>query len=173
LRQWLVDAGHDVFLDQDPQDGITPGEKWEERLYASLRWADAVVCVVTEAYCRSAWCTAEVVIARSQGARLLPMLAEPGVRHELLQSLQNVDLTKDQAAARNRLDGTLREIDAAGGLGWPDDVSPYPGLDPFDVNRHRAFFGREEDVRHLRSVLRTPAVQYKGQVLVVVGPSNA
>ncbi|MFC5139064.1 TIR domain-containing protein [Actinomycetospora rhizophila] len=172
LRRWLVDAGHDVFLDRDPQDGITPGEKWEERLYASLRWADVVVCVVTEAYCRSAWCTAEVVIARSQGARLLPMLAEPGVRHELLQSLQNLDLTKDQAAARDRLDAVLREIDVAGGRGWPDDLSPYPGLDPFDADRHRAFFGREDDVRTLVSALRTPSARSEAEVLVVVGPSG-
>ena len=29
LHQWLVDDGHDVFLDQDLRDGIALGEEWE------------------------------------------------------------------------------------------------------------------------------------------------
>ena len=29
LHQWLVDDGHDVFLDQDLRDGIALGEDWE------------------------------------------------------------------------------------------------------------------------------------------------
>ena len=43
-------GGHEVFLDQDPINGIPAGEEWEQRLYERLRWADAVVCVVTSAY---------------------------------------------------------------------------------------------------------------------------
>src|SRR5262249_31157784 len=72
------DAGHEVFLDQDPGTGITVGEDWERRLLERLRWADAVLCVVTAAYLASAWCSAEVGIARSRGSRLLPVRAEPG-----------------------------------------------------------------------------------------------
>jgi WD40 repeat protein len=173
VRRWLEHAGHQVFLDQHPQDGITPGEGWENRLYASLRWADAVVCLVTRAYCRSAWCTAEVVIARSQGARLFPLIAEPFTKHELLQSVQSLDLTNDATSARDRLDEALKEIDVVGGLGWPDDLSPYPGLDPFDAERHRAYFGREEDVRRLTAVLRTPIARSDPGVVVVVGPSGS
>ncbi|GLZ50217.1 hypothetical protein Acsp06_64020 [Actinomycetospora sp. NBRC 106375] len=172
LRGRLVAAGHEVFLDRDPQDGITPGEQWEERLYAALRSADAVVCVVTPAYCRSAWCTAEVVIARSQGARLLPLLAAPGPRHDLLGSLQEIDLTEDEQAGGERLVEVLRGLDAAGGGGWPDDRSPYPGLDPFDAERGRAFFGREDDVRRLAAALRTPAARVEPEIHVVVGPSG-
>jgi biotin carboxylase len=33
VHRWLVDAGHEVFLDQDPYDGITADENWEQRLY--------------------------------------------------------------------------------------------------------------------------------------------
>ena len=81
LHQWLVDDGHDVFLDQDLRDGIALGEKWEQRLYERLRWADAVVCLITASYNNSAWCAAEVGIARSQGSRLLPVRAELGEVH--------------------------------------------------------------------------------------------
>jgi TIR domain len=58
LHQWLVSQSHKVFLDQDPRAGIPVGELWEQRLHERLRWADAVVCVVTGAYLASMWCTA-------------------------------------------------------------------------------------------------------------------
>ncbi|MBW0008862.1 MAG: toll/interleukin-1 receptor domain-containing protein, partial [Pseudonocardiales bacterium] len=81
LHQWLVDEGHEMFLDRDLRDGISVGEQWERRLHEGLRWADAVVCVVTSAYLASTWCTAEVGIALSWGSRVLPMRAEPEVVH--------------------------------------------------------------------------------------------
>ena len=37
VHGWLVDAGHEVFLDQDLRDGIVGGEEWEKRLYDELR----------------------------------------------------------------------------------------------------------------------------------------
>jgi WD40 repeat protein len=86
VHRWLVDDGHEVFLDQDVRDGIVIGEEWQRRLHERLRWADAVVCVITSAYLASHWCTAELAIAWSRGSRLLPVLAEPGVRHPLLGS---------------------------------------------------------------------------------------
>ncbi len=86
LHQWLVDDGHDVFLDQDLRDGIALGEEWEQRLYERLRWADAVVCLVTAAYRKSLWCAAEVGIARSKGSRLLPLRAEADEVHPLLDA---------------------------------------------------------------------------------------
>ena len=67
LREWLVAEGHEVFLDQDLVDGIRVGEEWEQRLHERLRWADAVVCVVTSAYLASTWCTAEVGICPVTG----------------------------------------------------------------------------------------------------------
>jgi TIR domain len=55
LHQWLVGEGHEVFLDHDLRDGIPIGGEWERRLHERLRWADAVVCVVTSAYLGSVW----------------------------------------------------------------------------------------------------------------------
>src|SRR5918911_2757101 len=81
LHQWLDAEGHEVFLDRDLRDGIAVGEEWDKRLHERLRWADAVVCVVTSAAVASPWCIAEVSIALSRGSRLLPVLAEPGVDH--------------------------------------------------------------------------------------------
>jgi hypothetical protein len=105
LHHWLVEDGHDVFLDQDLRDGIALGDEWEPRLHERVRWADAVVCLVTESYRKSVWCAAEVGIARSRGSRLLPLRAEPGEPYPLLtpSRFQTADLVRDPIAARDKL----------------------------------------------------------------------
>src|SRR3954453_13457290 len=171
VRRWLIDDGHKAFLDQDLSDGLVVGEEWERRLRERLRWADAVVCVLTSAYLASVWCTAELTIAQSRGSRLLPLRAEPGVRHPLLNSVQYVDMTSDALAARARVAETLLRIDAAGGAAWPDDRSPFPGLRALDTDEHSVFFGRAREVDQLATLVRSPAERADPAVLLVVGPS--
>ena len=172
IHGWLVDDDHEVFLDRDLRDGIGVGEDWEQRLYERLRWADSVVCVVTSAYVASQWCTAEVAIARSRGSRLLPVLAESGVTHPLLKPFQYADATRNGSAARVRLAEALRRVDQSGGLGWPDERSPFPGLRPFDTDERMVFFGRGDEVARLAALLRSPAERVDGSALLVVGPSG-
>jgi WD40 repeat protein len=171
VHAWLVDGGHDVFLDRDPHDGISAGDEWQKRLHERLRWAEAVVCVVTVAYTRSTWCTAEATIALSRGAWVVPVLAEGGVQHPLFTSLQHLDATGDPAAARDRLATVLLRINNTG-RSLPDGVSPFPGLRPFDVDRRLVFFGREADIHRLRTALRSPAERAEGALFVLVGPSG-
>ena len=168
VRGWLVAEGHTVFFDRDPHDGIIVGEEWERRLYEQLRRADATLCVITGAYLRSTWCVAEVAIARSRGALLLPVVAEKGVTHPLLTQLHYTDVE----AAREPVLEALRRIDHAGGTGWSDDRSPFPGLRAFDAGLHRAFFGRDDDIDRLAGALRSPADRADNAMLLVVGPSG-
>ena len=174
LHQWLVDDGHDVFLDQDLRDGIALGEEWEHRLYERLRWADAVVCLVTAAYRKSLWCAAEVGIARSKGSRLLPLRAEPDEVHPLLtpSRYQYADLVRDPAGARAALQEALYRLNVGGGSGWQDDRSPFPGLRRFDTDRQAVFFGRANEVSELAARLRSPSDASSGAMLLVVGPSG-
>jgi hypothetical protein len=172
VHGWLVEAGHKVFMDQDPRDGIAVGEAWRQRLHERLRWADAVVCVVTSAAVASTWCTAEVATAQSRGSRLLPLRAEPDIDHPLLADVQHTDLTRDPGAARTALVAALRRIDAAGGAGWPDDRSPFPGLRPFEIDQHRVFFGRTGETKELAELVRSTAEHAKGSALLVVDPSG-
>lgn len=72
MHRWLVDDGHDVFLDQDLGDGIEIRDVWEKRLHERLRRPDAMVCMPTAEYVASTCCIAELVIAQSRGSRLLP-----------------------------------------------------------------------------------------------------
>src|SRR4051812_16606041 len=172
VHRWLVDEGHESFLDQDLYDGIRAGDQWEQRLHERLRWADAMVCVLTSAYLASVWCTAELAIAQSRGSRVLPVRAEPEVDHPLLTSLQQVDMTRDACAARARLAAELLRVDASGGLGWPDDRSPFPGLRALNTDEHLIFFGRGHEVGRLATLLRSPAEQAERAVLLLVGPSG-
>jgi WD40 repeat protein/energy-coupling factor transporter ATP-binding protein EcfA2 len=172
LHRWLVAEGHEVFFDQDSCDGIVVGDEWQRRLHERLRWADAVVCVVSSAAVDSTWCTAEVVSALTHGSRVLPVRAEPGVVHPLLTSAQYADLTGDPDAARAALTAALRRVDAAGGFGWPDDRSPFRGLRPLEVEDHRVFFGRSDDLQRLAALMRSPAQRAEGTALLVVGASG-
>jgi WD40 repeat protein/energy-coupling factor transporter ATP-binding protein EcfA2 len=172
LHQWLIAEGHEVFLDRDLRDGIVVGDDWRERLHERLRWADAVVCVVTSAAVNSPWCSEEIGAARAQGSRLLPVWVEPGVTHPLLGSEQYADFTIDSTAGRAALVEALRRVDAAGGFGWPDDRSPFPGLRPFDIEQHRVFFGRVGETEELAELLRSPVESAKAEMLLVVGPSG-
>lgn len=134
LYQWLVAEGHEVFLDEDLRHGIAVGEGWEQRSHERLRWADAVVYLVTSASVASSWCTAEISIALSRGSRVLPVRAEPKAAHPLLKSAQYADLTVDPTKARAALAEALRRIDAAGGFGWPDEWHRFQGCARLTLN---------------------------------------
>src|SRR4029453_15014623 len=111
VRSWLAGDGHEVFLDSDLHVGIAVGEQWRPRLFERLRWADAVVCLVTPAYLDSTWCVAEVAVASAQGSRLLPLRATPELTHPLLtEAVQYADL-HDPRGARARLKGALARLD--------------------------------------------------------------
>ena len=170
VRRWL--EAHEVFLAQDLREGIAPGEQWRSRLHERLRWADAVVCVVTSDSVASSWCCYEASAALSLGSCLIPVLAEAGVTYSLLTDLQRLDLAQDRAGVPAGLAEALRRVEAAGGFGWEDDRSPFPGLRPFDLEWHRAFFGRDSETGELAELLRSPAEGAKAAVLLVVGTSG-
>ncbi|MEV6252584.1 TIR domain-containing protein [Nocardia sp. NPDC051911] len=172
IHGWLVAERHEVFLDQHPVDGLAAGEEWEQRLYERLRWADAVVCVITPTYLRSTWCAIEIGIAKTLGSRLLPVRAAAGATHPLLKSIQQPDAVADADAARAGLARSLRALDAGGGSGWPDDQSPYPGLASFETAQHRVFFGRAREASAIAERLRAPAFRSTPSVLLVIGPSG-
>jgi hypothetical protein len=172
VLDWLTGDGHEVFLDQDLRAGIAVGEQWQERLYERLRWADAVVCLITPAYLASTWCAAEVGIASARGSRLLPLRTAPELTHPLLiDAVQYADLDHPQVA-QAQLSEALARLDAGGGRGWPDDRSPFPGLRHFDTDMHRVFFGRHGEIQELAGWLRSPPERAAAGLLVVVGPSG-
>ena len=169
---WLEEDGHSLFLDRDLTDGIVVGDDWERRLYERLRWADTVVCVVSEPYVESMWCAAEIGASLALGIELLPVgVSQQKVQHKLLKTLQGVDAAKDPEAARAALRSRLKVIDGGGGWGWPDGKPPYPGLRSFELGDHRVFFGRSHEVSSITKRLRS-SERAQAAILMVVGPSG-
>jgi WD40 repeat protein len=172
IRLWLHDAGHEAFLDRDLREGIQVGEEWKRRLYRELRKADAIVCVVTDDYRTSEWCSAEVGMADMLGCRVLPVRAAAAAESALLDGLQYADLVTDPGRARAELLGRLEQLGAASGLAWAEGRSPYPGLRSFEADMARVFRGRSVEVRQLVGRLRSLGERAGGGLLVVVGPSG-
>ncbi len=166
---WLRAAGHEPFLDHDLRDGIGPGEDWKQRLYRELRRVDAVVGVVTTSFVASEWCFAELGIADARGCRLIPLRAEAGVVHPLMQGLQYVDYHADSQQARNRVLQSVRLLDDVGGA-WREGDNPFPGLEPFTAALSRVFFGRVAEAREVGNRLRI--MGGTGGMLAIVGPSG-
>ncbi|MEV6241950.1 TIR domain-containing protein [Lentzea sp. NPDC051838] len=165
VRRMLVAEGHEVFLDHDPQAGIQPGQEWEAGLHAQLRRADVTVCLMTATYVESRWCFAEIFTAQTLGQLVVPLLAEPGAEHRLLDAVQRIDFTATDGPAR--LVARLREVDACGGAGWADGLSPFPGLRAFDARWRQAFRGRDDEIRELSAL-----VARSKEMLLLVGPSG-
>ena len=173
IHDWLSQDGHEVYLDYDKHDGTPVGDEWEARLYERLRWADAVVCVVTPSYLKSVWCAAEIGAARALGSELLPVRASSEhLDDRLLKLKQYVDVVRDESGARERLRRQLAVIDGGGGRGWPDDRPPYPGLRAFELDEHRVFFGRAREIKGITERLRSPAQRAARAILTVLGPSG-
>jgi WD40 repeat protein len=164
---WLRAAGHEPFLDHDLRNGISVGEGWKQRLYRELREVDAVIGVVTSSFVASNWCSAGLGIADSRGCRLIPLRAEAGVVHPLMQDLQCVDYHVDPQQARDRVLQVMRLLED-GGRTWGDN--PFPGLEPFTAALSRVFFGRSAEAREVGNRLR--AMGSAGGMLALVGPSG-
>ena len=109
LHDWLAGDVHSVLLDQHLHDGLALGEELGAAAVRTAPWADAVVCLITAEYCNSAWCPAEVGIARFQGCRLLPLQAEAGCVHPLLvpSRHQYTDWVGHPVRAREALSGRV------------------------------------------------------------------
>jgi hypothetical protein len=168
-----IGTQHELFLDYDPEAGIQLGAEWERTLYERLQSADAVICVVTPNYLASQWCFAEVAVAKGQGCLLLPLAAEGGVRHPLLEPIQGLDYSADPKSAMSRIARRLAALDAAGGLAWDSTRPIFPGLAAFDTEDRAVFFGREDEVTRLAAELRARITRREPRGVVVVGASGS
>ncbi len=164
---------HSVFLDRHPQDGIHVGERWEQELYHHLHAADVVVSVVTKNYVASPWCFAEIALAKALGRHVLPVRAQAGIHHPLLESIQAVDYQADPIAATSALSDRLRVIEAGGGAAWDPSRPLFPGLAAFDTSDAPVFFGREPEVDRLAALVRSLTTQRAPKAVVVVGGSGS
>ncbi len=169
VASWLRADGHEPFLAHDPRNGVGAGAGWKQRLYDELHEVDAVIGVVTSSFLASNWCSAELGIADARGCRLIPLRAEAGVVHPLMQDLLYVDYQANPQQARDRVLQAVLLLDDGGGT-WREGDNPFPGLEPFTAARSRVFFGRADEAREVGNRLR--AKGSTGGMLAIVGPSG-
>jgi hypothetical protein len=102
LSQWLKSEGwDDVFLDLDPEGGITAGERWERKLHEAAGRCEAVIFLLTGHWLESGWCKKEYFLARGLNKKLFAVLCEPGrtiadLPPEFTNSWQVIDLAGRQ-----------------------------------------------------------------------------
>ena len=116
LRDWLAAEGwDDVFLDLDPQRGISAGERWERALHEAASRCEAVLFLVSRAWLESRWCQKELTVADKLNKRLFAVLIEPidtaDVPADLSRTWQLVDLAsgRDHRLFRVTLPRTQQE----------------------------------------------------------------
>jgi WD40 repeat protein len=163
-----------LFLDFHPVHGIPAGGVWESELYAQLRKADGVVFLASAASVESQWCFAEISLARSLHKPVFPLRLEAGVRLDLLDDVQWIDLS-DGETAFARLWAGLRQagLDPADPFAWDPTRSPYPGLESFTGDDAAVFFGRDDEIIRLVELLQPTLQRGAGRFVAVVGPSGS
>ncbi len=80
LADWLAEAGwNDVFLDLDPDRGISAGERWDRALHEAAMRCEAVIFLVSKSWLASGWCGKEFALARGLNKKLIAVIVEPGL----------------------------------------------------------------------------------------------
>jgi hypothetical protein len=183
IKHWLADNGWDaVFLDIDPERGLTAGERWQEALRQAADRCEAVVIMVSPAWAKSKWCLAEFLLAKSLHKQIFGVVlkdvpfgelpAEMTSEWQLCQlfGTGSTDTIRFRhrdadASVTFRLEGLDRlklGLQKAGlsadFFPWPpkDDPhrSPFRGLEPLDFEDAAVFFGRDLEILRGLDVLR-------------------
>ena len=146
LEQW----GHrSIFLDFDPEHGISAGRDWEKELYAKLRECRAVIVLCSHASMASRWCFAEMTHAKALGKPVFPIKIDNVQVDRLLTSVQVIDATAGWDEACQRLEKGLvaAGLDPKDLFDWDHRRPPYPGLPAFQEQDAAIFFGRDKEIR--------------------------
>jgi tetratricopeptide (TPR) repeat protein len=204
LRDWLAAEGwDDVFLDLDPDRGITAGERWERALTAAASRCEAVLFVISRDWVKSRWCLKEFNLAHKLNKRLFGVLVEDIPLADLPQDLtgawQVVDLasghdhimlnvvlprTHDETHVTFSREGLTRLKNGLARAGldpkffaWPPEHDPhrppYRGLKPLEAEDAGIFFGRDAPIVEALDTMRGLQEGAAPRLLVILGASGA
>jgi formylglycine-generating enzyme required for sulfatase activity len=100
IRDWLKKQGwDDVFLDLDPERGLTAGDHWQTALKTAVARCELVVVLVSPEWAASSWCKTEFLLAKlgNNPKAILPAMVAPtplsALPTEMTAEYQQVDLT--------------------------------------------------------------------------------
>jgi hypothetical protein len=121
MKAWLEAEGHtSLFLDFDPEAGITGGSGWEQTLYQQLRQCQAVIALLTPNWLASKWCFAELVQARERGKAIFPVMVQTCPAGGVFSDIQAIDLTAgpEEGYRRLRIGLLERGLDPQDAFDW-------------------------------------------------------
>jgi formylglycine-generating enzyme required for sulfatase activity len=80
LRDWLIAEGwsepDDIFLDLDPERGISAGQKWQRAFADAATRCEAVLLVVSADWLASTWCLDEYQISNKFNKKLFALIVD-------------------------------------------------------------------------------------------------
>ena len=204
VAQWLTQNGWpEPFLDIAPSQGLSAGERWKDALRTAADRCEAVVCLISPAWCNSEWCLEEFHWAKELGKTLFGVMVIPTPREFIPKELTNewqlanlVDgavretLTvyhdplvpqQDISFSKAGLTGLKRGLQKAGldatYFAWPPKHdphrAPYRGLKALEAEDAAVFFGRDAAIIRGLDKLRLMREQGIEQLFVILGASGA
>jgi WD40 repeat protein len=204
LRDWSKSEGwDDIFLDNDPENGIHVGDRWELALSEAIAGCEAVLFLFSKNWLGSTWCLRELRSAHEHNKRLFGVLIEPLPRaslpEEVTTTWQTISLvpTDDAETFSIRMprNGEIVQVPfSARGLRglrmglrkagldpsffqWPPpnelDRPPYRGLRPLEAEDAGIFFGRDSAIISALDTLRGLRRQASPRIVVILGASGA
>ena len=185
VRDWLRAKGWaDVFLDLDPDQGLAPGQHWQEELQRAGANCSAVLVLISPDWTASQWCQTEFLVAVQLHKRIIPVMVAPTpidqIRSDLRDRYQIADITTPDKEPQGF--GTLEIGLKRAGLDptafdWPPPGEPlrpvYRGLQALDVADAAIFFGRDVEITKGLDDLRRMRAGVPERILVILGASGA
>jgi formylglycine-generating enzyme required for sulfatase activity len=204
LRDWMKREGwEDVFLDVDPDRGITAGERWERALNEAASRCEAVLFLVSRDWLASGWCLKEFNLAHRLNKRLFGLLVDDipvadlpvnltstwqivrlcgGTDHIMLRVTmpftgKEAHVTFSAEALSRLKTGLQRAGLDSRFFVWPPEGdpsrSPYRGLRALEADDAGIFFGRDAAIVEELDKLRGLRDGAPARLLVILGASGA
>ncbi len=203
VAQWLEQNGWaDYFLDITPSRGIVPGKRWQAELRAATDRCEAILCLISPAWCDSKWCLAEFLWAKQFGKAMFGVSVESTPRDSIPKELtgewqlcditcgeeqQTFEVCQDPVVPRTQvalssagLANLKRGLEQTGlnpyFFPWPPlhdpNRRPYRGLKALEAEDAAVFFGRETPLIRAQDMLRRMEASGE-QFFVILGASGA
>ena len=185
VRNWLKDNGwRDVFLDLDPEQGLAPGQRWQEELKQAGARCSGVLILISPHWVASPWCKVEFLLADHLGKKIFPLFVAPTPFDDLPIELRarfqiaDISLPEQEAEGFERLAiGLKRAGLSPNNFEWPPPDEPdrpiYRGLQSLDEQDAAVFFGRDALITKGLDALRRMRDGAPERMFVILGASGA
>jgi WD40 repeat protein len=110
LHQALLDAGKDVWLDEED---ILPASKWAKDLKDAIEGADTFVVIITPDWAASAECHKELEHAATLDKRIIPLNLRATPLEQLPEALRAQQFVPSRGAFEDDFEASVRQLTVA------------------------------------------------------------